>query len=159
MRFGFVPILLLRPERQSQRFHPQERNWKMTNRLRTVLACAACVAAGLAYSNASAQTNPSASAPTKASVPADPSASTELQGKSVHSSDGNELGHVVEINRDPDGKLHSIQVDVGRWLGVGSKIVTIGADKFEHMKDRVLLRLRAEEVRLMPETTQKPAGK
>jgi sporulation protein YlmC with PRC-barrel domain len=82
-----------------------------------------------------------------------------LRGRPVVSSDGKELGQVVEVNKDPDGRIHSIQVDVGRWLGLGSKVVTINADKFEHLADRVRLRLRGEEVQSLPDTSQKPAGK
>jgi hypothetical protein len=82
-----------------------------------------------------------------------------LRGRPVHSSDGKEVGQVVEVNRGPDGKIHSIQVDLGRWLGIGSKAVTINADKFEHLADQVRLHLRGEEVQAMPDTTQKPAGK
>jgi hypothetical protein len=82
-----------------------------------------------------------------------------LRGRPVVSSDGKELGQVVEVNRGPDGRIHSIQVDLGRWLGLGSKPVTINADKFEHMADRVRLLLRGEEVQSLPDATQKPAGK
>ena len=82
-----------------------------------------------------------------------------LRGRPVVSSDGKELGQVVEVNKGPDGKIQSIQVDVGRWLGLGSKVVTITADKFEHLADRVKLLLRGEEVQSMPDATQKPAGK
>jgi hypothetical protein len=82
-----------------------------------------------------------------------------LRGRSVVSSDGKELGQVVEVNKGPDGKIHSIQIDFGRWLGLGSKTVTINADKFEHLADQVRLHLRGEEVQAMPDTTQKPAAK
>jgi hypothetical protein len=82
-----------------------------------------------------------------------------LRGQPVVSSDGKELGQVVEVNRGPDGRIHSIQIDVGRWLGLGSKVVTIPADKFEHLADQVRLHLRGEEVQSMPDGTQKPAGK
>jgi hypothetical protein len=82
-----------------------------------------------------------------------------LRGRSVVSSDGKELGQVVEVNKGPDGKIHSIQVDFGRWLGLGSKTVTINADKFEHLADQVRLHLRGEEVQSMPDAAQKPAGK
>ena len=54
----------------------------------------------------------------------------------------------------PDGGIHSIQVDLGRWLGLGSKLVTIGTDKFEHLADQVRLRLRDEEVQSLPDATQ-----
>ena len=82
-----------------------------------------------------------------------------VRGRPVVSSDGKELGQVVEVTKGPDGKIHSIQVDIGRWLGLGSKTVTINADKFEHLADQVRLHLRGEEVQSMPDTTQKPAGK
>ena len=82
-----------------------------------------------------------------------------LRGRPVVSSDGKELGQVVEVNKGSDGKIHSIQVDVGRWLGLGSKVVTINADKFEHLADQVRLRFRNEEVQSLPDTSQKPAGK
>jgi hypothetical protein len=82
-----------------------------------------------------------------------------LRGLPVHASDGKELGQVVDVNRGPDGAIHSIQVDVGRWLGLGSKVVTIGTDKFEHLADKLRLHLRGEEVQSMPDATQKPAGK
>ena len=82
-----------------------------------------------------------------------------LRGRPVVSSDGKELGQVVEVNKGPDGKIHSIQIDIGRWLGLGSKAVTINADKFEHLADQVRLHLRGEEVQSMPDATQKPVGK
>jgi len=82
-----------------------------------------------------------------------------LRGRPVVSSDGKELGQVVEVNKGPDGRIHSIQVDVGRWLGLGSKVVTINADKFQHLADQVRLHLRGEEVQSLPDADQKPAGK
>ena len=82
-----------------------------------------------------------------------------LRGLPVQSSDGKELGQVVEVNKGPDGKIQSIQLELDRWLGLGSKAVTITADKFEQLVDRVKLRLRGEEVQSMPDATQKPVGK
>jgi len=82
-----------------------------------------------------------------------------VRGRPVVSSDGKELGQVVEVNRGPDGRIHSIQVDVGRSLGLGSKVVTIDADKFEHLADRVRLLLRGEEVQSMPDAPSKPDSK
>ena len=82
-----------------------------------------------------------------------------LRGLPVQSSDGKELGQVVEVNKGPDGKIQSIQLELDRWLGLGSKAVTITADKFEQLVDRVKLRLRGEDVQSMPDATQKPVGK
>ena len=82
-----------------------------------------------------------------------------LRGLPVHGSDDKELGQVVEVNKSPDGKIQSIQLELGRWLGLGSKAVTITADKFEQLADRIKLRLRGEDVQSMPDASQKPTGK
>jgi sporulation protein YlmC with PRC-barrel domain len=82
-----------------------------------------------------------------------------LRGRPVVSADGKDLGQVIEVNKTPDGKIQSIEIHIGRWLGLGDKVVTIGADKFEQLADQIRLRLRGEEVSSMPDSTQKPAGK
>ena len=78
-----------------------------------------------------------------------------LRGMPVYSADDKNLGQVVEVTRDPDGKVQSIEIAVGRWLGIGDKVVTISADDFERLADRIKLRLAGEEVRAMPETKSK----
>jgi hypothetical protein len=82
-----------------------------------------------------------------------------VRGRPVVSADGKELGQVVEVNKTPDGKIQSIEIHIGRWLGLGDKVVTISADKFEQLADQIRLRLRGDEVSSMPDATQKPAGK
>ncbi len=78
-----------------------------------------------------------------------------LRGVPVYSSDDKNLGQVVEVTRAPDGKVESIEVAVGRWLGLGDRVVTISADDFERMADRIRLRLAGEEVRAIPEAKNK----
>jgi Golgi apparatus protein 1 len=73
-----------------------------------------------------------------------------LTGMQVYSSDNKNLGQVVEVVKGPDDKVQSIQVDIGRILGLGSKMVTITADKFEHMPGFKLL-LSEKDVRSLPE--------
>ena len=64
-----------------------------------------------------------------------------LRGMPVYSSDDKNLGQVVEITRDPDGKVQAIEIAVGRWLGIGDRTITISADEFERLGDRIKLRL------------------
>ena len=78
-----------------------------------------------------------------------------LRGVPVYSADDKNLGQVVEVNRGPDGKVQSIQVAVGRWLGIGDRTVTISGDDFERLSDRIKLRLAGEEVRALPEAKTK----
>jgi hypothetical protein len=78
-----------------------------------------------------------------------------LRGVPVYSADDENVGQVVEVTRGPDGKVESIQVAVGRWLGIGDRVVTITADDFDQLADRIRLRLAGEEVRAMPEAKSK----
>lgn len=74
-----------------------------------------------------------------------------LRGMSVYSSDEKNLGQVVEIARGPDGKIQSIQVEVGRFLGLGNRVVTVNADAIEQLADRIRLRMAGDQIRSLPE--------
>ena len=78
-----------------------------------------------------------------------------LRGLPVFSADDKNLGEVVEVTRGSDGKVEAIQVAVGRWLGIGDRVVTITAADFERLGDRIKLRLAGEEVRTLPEAKTK----
>ena len=78
-----------------------------------------------------------------------------LRGLPVHSSDNSEVGQVVEVAKAPDGTVQSIQIEIGRSLGISPKVVTINADKFEQLADRVRLQLGREEVQRLPEATKR----
>jgi PRC-barrel domain len=75
---------------------------------------------------------------------------TPVVGMSVYSSDNKNIGQVVEIVRGPDDKVQSIQVDIGRVLGLGTKVVTITAEKLERLPGIKVL-LSDAEVRSLPE--------
>jgi hypothetical protein len=75
---------------------------------------------------------------------------TALVGMPVYSADNKNLGQVVEVTKGPDDKVQSIQVDIGRMLGLGTKVVTITADKLDRLPGIRLL-LSDAEVRSLPE--------
>src|SRR5262249_963336 len=77
-----------------------------------------------------------------------------LRGVPAYSSDGKNLGNVVDIVRGPDGKVQSVKVEVGRFLGVGGRVVTINANAIEQLADRINLRLTGDAVRSLPEATK-----
>ena len=77
-----------------------------------------------------------------------------LMGMPVYSSDEKDLGQVVEVARDPDGKVQSIQVEVGRFLGLGNRVVAINAEALEQLADRVRLRMAGDQIRSLPEAKQ-----
>lgn len=74
-----------------------------------------------------------------------------LKGMPAFSADGKNLGEVVEVIRGPDGKVQSVHIEVGRFLGIGERTLTIDANQFEQLVDRIRLRLDAEAVRSLPE--------
>ena len=74
-----------------------------------------------------------------------------LKGVSVFSSDGKDVGQVVEAMRGPDGKIQSVQIQIGRLLGIGDKVVSIDAGNLQEIGDRIRLKLNADQVRTQPE--------
>jgi hypothetical protein len=73
-----------------------------------------------------------------------------LKGSPAYSADGKNLGQVVDVIRGPDGKVQSVQIDVGRFLGIGDRVVTIDRSAFEELGDRINLRLTGDAVRSLP---------
>jgi hypothetical protein len=76
---------------------------------------------------------------------------SNLKGVSVFSADGKDVGQVVEAVRGPDGKIQSVQIQIGRLLGIGDKVVSIDAGNLQEMRDRIALKLNADQVRTQPE--------
>jgi len=74
-----------------------------------------------------------------------------LKGVTVFSSDDNEVGRVVEAVRGPDGKIQLVQIQIGRLLGIGDKVVAISADRLQELGDRIKLKLGADQIRSLPE--------
>lgn len=75
-----------------------------------------------------------------------------LRGLQAVASDNSNMGEVVDIKRGPDGAIQAIEVEVDRLLGIGGKVVTITADKFEQIGDKVRLLLGRDDVKSLPET-------
>jgi len=75
---------------------------------------------------------------------------TARVGMPVYGPDDKSIGQVAEVIRGPDGKVQSIQVDIGRLLGLGSKVVDISADKVERVAG-IKVHLSDSELRSLPE--------
>lgn len=80
-------------------------------------------------------------------------ASSELKGQAVYSSDGEKVGEVAEVSEGSGGNVDSIHVDVGEFLGIGSKTVQVRSGQFTQNNDRVELSMKASEVKDLPEAT------
>jgi len=75
-----------------------------------------------------------------------------LRGLPAFSSDGKNLGQIVHVERGPDGKMQSVQIQVGRLLGLGEKTVTIDGTKLEQLADRVKVMMNSDQIRTLPDT-------
>jgi Golgi apparatus protein 1 len=75
---------------------------------------------------------------------------TPRVGMPVYGPDDKSLGQVAEVVRGTDGKVQSVQVDIGRLLGIGSKVVAIDADKIERVAG-LKVHLSESELRSLPE--------
>jgi PRC-barrel domain len=77
-----------------------------------------------------------------------------MRGLPVLSSDNEDVGRVAEVIRDGNGKVQALQIDIGRYLGVGGRMITVDANSFEHLADKIKLRLTGEGVRSVPEAAK-----
>jgi hypothetical protein len=62
-----------------------------------------------------------------------------LATASVRTSNGEALGEVRSIVVGPDGKADAVIVEVGGFLNIGERAVSIEANKFTYLKDRNIL--------------------
>jgi hypothetical protein len=95
-----------------------------------------------------ADTATNAGAPTDATETAaiDKSALTEVQmtditakdleGTTVYGADDAKVGDIGDAVLTPDGQVDAVIIDVGGFLGIGSKPVAVGMDTFRVMADK-----------------------
>jgi cytoskeletal protein RodZ len=62
-----------------------------------------------------------------------------LSTAAVKTSSGQALGEVRSVVVGPDGKADAVIVEVGGFLNVGERAVSIEANKFTYLKDRNIL--------------------
>lgn len=90
-----------------------------------------------------------AAAPTTAFTPSEladglnakdvPNPPTTLSTAAVKTSSGEALGEVRSVVVGPDGKAEAVVVEVGGFLNVGERAVSIDASKITYLKDRNIL--------------------
>ncbi|RUM97678.1 PRC-barrel domain containing protein [Pseudaminobacter arsenicus] len=69
-------------------------------------------------------------------VPAGEISSEELVGTTVYGADDANIGEIGDVLMSQDGKVDSIILDVGGFLGVGEKKVAVGMDNLSFMTDK-----------------------
>jgi hypothetical protein len=69
----------------------------------------------------------------------------------AYSADGKDRGKVVDVVRAPNGNVQAVRIEVGRFLGIGDRVVTIERSQFDELADRIRLRLNSDAVRSLPD--------
>ena len=64
----------------------------------------------------------------------------ELIGKTLVGADDQQVGEINDVVVSDDGKLNSVLINVGGFLGIGDKTVAIPADTIEVQDDKVIAR-------------------
>lgn len=95
-----------------------------------------------------AATMPAPKPPRAATAPAEQK--HPLIGLAAFSSDGSRVGSVDSVSTDADGKVKSINLKTGGFLGIGGRLVTIPDGKFTKSGDNVQLGMTSEEVSKLP---------
>lgn len=70
--------------------------------------------------------------------------------KPVYSSDGEQVGEVVDFQRDAANKVTGMHADIGGFLGLGETRVNVSPAQFNLQGDRVTLNLTAEQAKALP---------
>lgn len=62
-----------------------------------------------------------------------------LASAKVDDMNGNIIGPVRKVTTGTTGKLETVQVDVGGWLGIGERVVSLKATDFKYIPGRNIL--------------------
>ena len=62
-----------------------------------------------------------------------------LASAKVDDMKGNIIGPVKKVTTGTTGKLETVQVDVGGWLGIGERVVSLKATDFKYIPGRNIL--------------------
>ena len=92
---------------------------------------------------------------TAANQPAPQNALASMQrssvvGKELYDHDGNPVASIQDVKMGPDGKIQAVEVDVGGFLGIGSRRVSVPADAIQVKGDRIESSWSTERIRDLP---------
>ncbi len=89
-------------------------------------------------------------APANAGIPLTEQEAKTWIDKPVYSSDGKNVGEVVDFQRDADKKVIGMHADMGGYFGFWKTRVSLKPAQFKLQNDRVLLDLTASQAKELP---------
>ncbi len=74
-----------------------------------------------------------------------------LTGKWLYGRDGNSVASIQSVKTAPDGKIQAVEVDVGGFLGIGSRRVAVPVDSLQVKGDRIeLTSMTSDQIQNLP---------
>ena len=83
----------------------------------------------------------------------------ELRGAPVFASDGPEVGKVVDVWIDDEGRPQKLQMTIGATLGFGQRTIELSGGGFMLLRGAVVLDFTAAALKKFPEVSQQPPEK
>ncbi len=62
---------------------------------------------------------------------------SDVVGKQLYDKDGNAVASIQDVKMGPDGKIQAVEIDVGGFLGIGSRRVSVPASAIQVKGDRI----------------------
>ncbi len=78
-------------------------------------------------------------------------AKNQIVGKTLYDSNNNEVGKIDKVQQGSGGNIQSAELDVGGFLGIGSKRVAISANDLQLKGDRLVApSMTSDQIRNLP---------
>ena len=79
----------------------------------------------------------------------------DIVGKWLADKNGNDVARIADVKTSPDGKIQAAEIDVGGFLGIGSRRVAVPVDELRSKGDRIeATSMTADEIRNQPHEAQ-----
>ena len=75
----------------------------------------------------------------------------DVVGRQLYDSNGNPVASIQDVKLGPDGKIQAVEIDVGGFLGIGSRRVAVPVDELQLKGDRIeATSMTADQIRNQP---------
>ncbi len=74
----------------------------------------------------------------------------DVVGKQLYDRNGNAIAMIQDAKVGPDGKIQAVGVDVGGFLGIGSRHVDVPADTIQVKGNQITSSMGSEQIRNLP---------
>ena len=75
----------------------------------------------------------------------------DIVGKWLVDRNGNDVARIADVKTSPDGKIQAAEIDVGGFLGIGARRISVPVDELQSKGDRIeATSMTADEIRNQP---------